>query len=195
MTTTDLIDGEHAGAAFEGDDIAAGTLSGVFEDCAFTACVLRETRLTDCRLVDCTFERCDLSAVRLDGCRIQGVRFVGCKLIGVDFSAAATVRLLRFEDCVLDEAAFCALELKELVLRRCRARGTDFLEAKVVEADFRGTDFEGARFHGTDLKGADFRETTNYAIDARANALRGARFDLPEAVSLLRSLDVRIDES
>ena len=91
-------------------------------------------------------------------------------------------------------SSFFGLNLRSATIERCSAKETDFGEADLQGAVCRRTDFSGARFHGTNLERADLREAVNYAIDPRANKVKGARFSLPEAVALLRGLDIVIDE-
>jgi hypothetical protein len=41
--------------------------------------------------------------------------------------------------------------------------------------------------------GADFREAFNYDIDFKFNKLAKAKFSIPEALSLLNSLDIILE--
>ena len=45
----------------------------------------------------------------------------------------------------------------------------------------------------TDLSRANLSKARNYQIDASQNVLKGARFSLPEAMSLLYSMDIILD--
>jgi hypothetical protein len=49
-------------------------------------------------------------------------------------------------------------------------------------------------FINTDLRQADLSEARNYQIAPGKNDLRGARFFLPEAMSLLYNLDIDLSE-
>ena len=42
----------------------------------------------------------------------------------------------------------------------------------------------------TVLEGADFSHARNYKIDVTKNRIKGAKFKLPDAIALLRSLDI-----
>jgi uncharacterized protein YjbI with pentapeptide repeats len=132
--------------------------------------------------------------------RFRDVRFESTKILGVDWTKADSMddphanTSLFFLDCVLDLSSFFGLNLRSATIERCSAKETDFGEADLQGAVCRRTDFSGARFHGTNLEHADLREALNYAIDPRANKVKGARFSLPEAVALLRGLDIVIDE-
>ena len=47
-----------------------------------------------------------------------------------------------------------------------------------------------SRFNHTNLTEADFSDATHYNISAVDNTLKKTRFSLPEAISLLYSLDI-----
>jgi uncharacterized protein YjbI with pentapeptide repeats len=69
----------------------------------------------------------------------------------------------------------------------------DFSGATLEGAAFVDSDLSGARFVRTRLSGADFRSARNYRIDPTANRLAGARFSLPEAISLLGAFDIVLE--
>ena len=62
----------------------------------------------------------------------------------------------------------------------------------LVEADFAGSDLERALFKGCDLEKANFIGAKNYSIDVTANTIKGARFSLPEAISLFAALGIEL---
>jgi len=72
----------------------------------------------------------------------------------------------------------------------CIAHEVDFREVDLSQADFSNTDLVGSLFINTNLTGADFTHTRNYTINASLNTLKGTKFSLPEAMSLLHSLDI-----
>jgi len=125
----------------------------------------------------------------------------GCRLVGVNWCDAdwekgslLTTRRTDFEDCLLDHTLFIGLDLKETGFRGCRARGADFEGADLTRANFNGADLEGARFVGCDLTEADFTSAQGYAINASHNTLHKTKFSLPEALSLLHSLDIILED-
>ncbi len=188
-TALDLYDEEFEGLELDEAELPSKTLT----DCVFRGCRLQAAVLDHWTLLDCTFEECDLSLVRLDGLRAQGVRFRHCKLRGVDWVAAASLRLLELEDCMLDDASFLELDLTGIVLRRCRLRNALFSGAVLQGADLRGSDLRGARFDGADLRKADLREAQSYAFDPRTTRAGGARLNLPEAAVLLAEMGLRVE--
>lgn len=76
---------------------------------------------------------------------------------------------------------------------KCEAIEVDFTEADLNHGDFQYTDFEKSIFFKTNLSCTNFQQAKNYLIDVRNNTLKKARFSLPEALSLLFSLDIVID--
>ena len=66
----------------------------------------------------------------------------------------------------------------------------DFREADLSETDFDGTDLSESLFLNTNLTEADFVGAMNYDISPEKNKLKGAKFSLPEAMSLLFNLDI-----
>ncbi len=170
-----------------------------FYDCTFTRCSFVEATLKRCRFVHCTFRDCDLSLVRLADCVIADTTFEACRLVGIDWTQVSwsAVRLgepLRFVNCDLHHSTFIGLNLRGLVLKDCRAVDVDFREADLTRATFAGTDLSESLFLHTDLTRADLSAACNYRISPAQNALTGAKFSLPEALSLLTSMDIELVE-
>jgi fluoroquinolone resistance protein len=49
-----------------------------------------------------------------------------------------------------------------------------------------------SRFLHTNLTEANFTDASNYAIDVQQNTVKHAKFALPEAVNLLRCMDIEL---
>lgn len=170
-----------------------------FYDCTFTDCSFVEATLKRCRFVHCTFRDCNLSLVRLADCVIADTTFEACRLVGIDWTQASwsAMRLgepLRFVDCDLNHSTFIGLALQGLVLKDCRAVDVDFREADLTGANFIGTDFNESLFLHTDLTRADLSAARNYRISPTQNTVTKAKFSLPEALSLLYSMDIELIE-
>ena len=169
-----------------------------FRECRFAHCSFSETVFRACVFDDCEFVECDLSLVKLPHSLFSTTRFEGSKIIGVNWTDArwATARLwqpVRFEKCIIDHSTFLGLDLKGATFLECTAKDVDFRESDLTKADLTGCDLSGALFGGTNLTGADLRGARNYRIDPGGNTLKGARFSLPEAMSLLAGLDIEIE--
>lgn len=170
-----------------------------FYNCTFLRCSFRETLFRNCTFQGCTFEDCDLSLVKVDGSSFTNVRFEGSQVIGVNWTLASWARFnitapISFSNCAINYSTFIGLKLRETRITECIAREVDFSDADLTGADCSDTDFSSSRFSHTDLTNANFEGARHYSIDVNTNILKKTRFSLPEAVSLLYSLDIVLVE-
>ncbi len=159
-----------------------------FVACTFDGCAFQEAELRSCILQSTNFANCDLSSAKLTDTRFSNVTFERSKLLAIDWTASKVSSLglsVNFDECTLNYSSFVGLKLKNTRLRECRAHEVDFSEADLAGADFSGTDLAGSTFNHTNLVNAQLETAFNYTIDLQTNRLKGARFSLPEAVSLL----------
>lgn len=171
-----------------------------FSETTFVQCGFSESTFEGCRFSDCVFDRCDLNLVQFPDCALAGVTFRDTGLMGVDWTRANWPRLgggvrINFVDCVISQSTFIGLNLRELQLVRCTATDVDFREADLSRASFANTDLAESIFQNTDLTGADFSRARNYRIDPAQNKISRAKFSLPEALSLLYSMDIEMVDS
>src|SRR5258706_4703988 len=110
------------------------------------------------------------------------------------WSKAALLDSIGFTGCDVSYSTFIGLELKKMLLTKCNAKNADFAEANLTGADLTHTDFVECRFLHTNLTEADFTFALNYAIDVTLNTVKKAKFSLPEAVNLLRCMNIVIVE-
>jgi fluoroquinolone resistance protein len=170
-----------------------------FYDCEFVHCNFAEAQLINCKFDACRFVDCNLSTVRIKGSAFREVTFKTCKLVGIDWASArwpsvSLTGLIEFDECMLNGSSFFGLYLQEVKLEACQAHDVDFTEADCEHASFIQTDFTNSTFHQTKLIKADFTDASNYQIDIATNKITGAKFSLPEAISLLRGLHIEIVE-
>lgn len=183
-------------AHFRQLELAGAAIDGIrFRDCRFTRCNFSEATLAHCRFSDCEFADCNLSLAKLAGSGFAGVGFTDCKLVGIDWTRAhwPSVQLpgaLAFTRCALNDSSFFGLDLRALAMVDCRAIDVDFSEARCEDADFSRSDLRDSLFRKTRLARANFSDARNYRIDVFDNDIRRAKFALPEAISLLDSLDI-----
>jgi len=155
--------------------------------------------LRDCKFINSKILHCDMSLINFDVCSFSGTLFVKSKAIGIDWTRCdwPDIKIrqpLVFQDCVLNHSTFIGLDLKELELIACQAMDVDFRETNLTKANFTNTDLSKSLFMNTVLKEADFRGARNYEIDAGQNDVEKAMFSLPEAMSLLYSLNIVLSE-
>jgi fluoroquinolone resistance protein len=165
----------------------------VFEECEFVDCNLINCRFEKCKFLTCTFSECIISALTPLDCRFNEVNFKGCKVIGVDWTKTQYLKDLNFAGCQVNYSNFKLLKISRIKLVDCEAKEVDYSETDLSQGDFRNTDFENSLFFKTNLSGADFRGAKNYYIDVKNNTIKKARFSLPEAIGLLKSLDISLD--
>jgi fluoroquinolone resistance protein len=170
-----------------------------FISCNFVKCSFTEAVFRTCKFRDCTFKACDLSLSDLKGCTLLNTRFDDSQLIGINWTDTnwgknKFLRPADFYHCVINHSTFTGLDLKKIHIHECIARDVDFTEANLTGADCVQTDFTGSRFLHTNLTEADFTGAVNYSIAASQNTLKKTKFSLPEAMSLLYSLDIILTE-
>lgn len=177
----------------------AELVSSEFYDCTFIHCSFVESVFRDCRFVNCVFQKCDLSLAQVPNSVFSVTRFEDSKVLGVnwtqaDWSATWLRDPIGFFKCAISHSTFIGLSLREIRIRDCVAVDVDFRESDLSQADFAGTDLSESLFSNTDLTEADLSRARNYHIDPGLNVLKQARFSLPEAMSLLYSLDIVLTE-
>jgi fluoroquinolone resistance protein len=173
--------------------------SSAFLDCRFHRCSMVEAVLRSCRFHRCTFTGCDLSLAEVAGSVFVSVQFEECKLAGINWTKASynqpsIGKPLSFKKSILNHSTFISLPMQGTKIIECMAHEVDFREADLSDSSFTGTDLHGSLFGNTTLHSADLRSARNYRIDPTENSLKDARFTLPEAMSLLYTLDIQLDD-
>ena len=170
-----------------------GQVSGCeFDGCRFEGCVLIDASFASCRFTECLFESCDLTAMKLKNSFFSDVTIQNSKAIGIKWEMCRAPLGVVFQESNLAASTFYSLDLRHLKVTGCEAKEMDFSEANLKQADFSGSNLEGTVFDGADLEGADFSSAVNYTIDPMKSNLKNARFSLPEAVSLLKGLPIKL---
>ncbi|MFH1524227.1 MAG: pentapeptide repeat-containing protein [Chloroflexota bacterium] len=191
---------EYYDQRFENIHLESGeTLHGEFTDCTFVKCAFGAVVLINCRFTNCTFQECDLSLAQLSGSAFPSTVFKKSKIIGVDWtqsnwSSVGLSNLGGFFECILNHSTFIGLDLKGIQMKNCIANEVDFRDADLSKVNFQGTDLARSLFGNTNLTEADLSQARNYAIDARNNIIKQAKFSLPEAMALLYSMDIVLKE-
>ncbi len=117
-------------------------------------------------------------------------------MIGVNWAVADWPRgkslfaCIGFFDYSVSYSTFIGLSVRGINIPRCVAREVDFSEANLTLANCTFTDFSKSRFLHTNLTEGDFSGATDYSINASLNVLKGTKFSLGEAMSLLSSWDI-----
>jgi len=190
---------EYENAVFEGLSLKEGSISSKqFYSCVFKGCDLTGTAFISCKFLDCKFMSCNLSLIKVTGSTFLDVEFRDSKLVGVNWTAAYWSRVklpasLQFVNCVISDSNFMGLSLRDGCVKKCLAKGADFRETDFTRANLSHTDFEDSLFGNTNLTGADLTQAKNYAMRISDNKVKGAKFSMPEAMSLLYYLGIKIE--
>lgn len=163
-----------------------------FSGCRFLNCVFERTVFQKCTFEDCEFESSDLSLASIAGSSFNSVLFRNCRLRGIHWHQAGFSFDAQFLDSKLDYSSFFGMKLNKIRFSGSSLKEVAFVDAVAREAKFDRCDLVGAAFNHTDLGRADFTGARNYTIDVTNNQVKGAMFDLPEAVSLLSFLGIKI---
>lgn len=82
--------------------------------------------------------------------------------------------------------------MKSISISECTARDVDFRDCDLSKSILTSNDFKNTLFGNSNLIKADFTNSTNYTINVLENKVQGAKFSLPEAVSLLHGVGIEI---
>jgi fluoroquinolone resistance protein len=188
------------GDEFDSEVFGGLELSGVdlrnrvFDNCTFVRSNFLKCDFTGSIFTDCSFKQCELSLCKFVSVGLRGVLFEHSKLVGIDFTKCTTQFLeIAFRKTMIDTCNFSVLPLSGVVFDQGVLRESVFVETNLRKAEFLDIDLAGTSFHNSDLEEADFSSARNYSINLLANKIRNARFSLPEAVSLLRAFEIKLD--
>lgn len=167
-----------------------------FENCTFTNCKMPKAKIKDCVFNSCNFRFCDLSFSDLTNTRLLSCTFEECDLVAINWSLLdwPIYFSLEFNKCVLNRSSFVGLNLKGIKILSSFCNEVDFSESDLQKAVLTKTEFLNSIFRNNNLEKANFKGDKYYSINPIANSLKGAQFDLPEAVSLLENMGIKISE-
>jgi uncharacterized protein YjbI with pentapeptide repeats len=192
------IEKEHYDTAFRDLDLSGQEVFGQqYEQCRFTRCNFAETRFKACNFIDCEFRACDLSLIKVGDCEFSNTLIEDSKAMGIDWTEMRrpAVRVycpVEFIRCNIRYSNFMGLDLREIQIAECQAGDVNFSEADLSESNLADSDFANTVFNNTNLVGADLTHAVNYYIDIYRNPIKGAKFSIPEAISLLGPLEIEI---
>jgi len=166
----------------------------IFEKCKFISCTFLDCDLSGAEFSDCSFENCSVGPVKVLDASFRNVIFKNSKLVGVDFSKCSSGFFeLHFFKSLLDTCNFSMTKMTVSTLSEIIIRDCTFFETDLQKVDFQNCDLAGSSFHLARLEKADFRSAKNYSINPATNKIKGARFSLPEAISLLSGFDIELE--
>jgi len=163
-----------------------------FDDCTFKNCTFHKSIIKYCKFVECHFENCDLSLMDAKYCIFNDVEFNLCKCVGVNWSLCETSFDVNFIGSNLSMSSFHKLDLRHSKIISCNASEVDFEETNLQNVDFNDTNLASAVFNNTNLKDTNLIHAQNYSINPKINYIKQTKVSLPEAVSFLNFLDLKI---
>lgn len=178
----------------------AEIIANNFEQCIFTSCNFSQTIFQACKFYDCEFKNCDISLIKVTDSTFSNNLIEDSKAMGINWAdiLVPTVKIynpVEFVKSNINYSVFQGLDLREIQMVDCQARDVNFEDADLSLADLRHSDFANSVFRRTNLSKSNFTNAFNYSIDIYNNNLKEAIFSLPEAVSLLMSLDINLVDS
>lgn len=175
-------------------------IANKYEQCVFAGCNFAKAIFQSCKFYDCEFRNCDISLIKVTDSTFSNNLIEGSKAIGINWAdiMVPSVKIynpVEFVNSNINYSVFQGLDLREIQIFGCQAREVNFEDVNLSMADLRLSDFANSVFRRTNLSKANFTDAFNYSIDIHNNNLKGAIFSLPEAVSLLKSLDINLADS
>lgn len=164
-----------------------------FIECHFSGIDFSVHNFSHFKFLDCGFSNCNFNNVSMKSAQMRSPAFNHSKLMGINWAESESLVSPSFNDCVLDYSVFQAMSLKGAKFTNSKLVEVDFHEAILEKADFGGSSLGGTNFSGADLRQSDFRGATQYTINVNETKVAKAKFSMPEAMSLLASLNVVID--
>jgi uncharacterized protein YjbI with pentapeptide repeats len=160
--------------------------NSIFDNVSLASSKIGKLRLRDVRLVNC-----DLSNAILHGFDATRIEFINCRMTG-----------MRAIECHWEDTLVENCDLRYVQLSESHIRSSEFKSCNLSEADLQGVNFEGAIFSNAILRQADLSRAKLQGIDLRGaeiegfivrpEDLRGAIFNVGQAIDLTRLLGIVI---
>lgn len=116
-------------------------------DILFMETTLCGVQLSGALLTGASFLHCDVTGVNFRGAVLDGAVFLGAKGKGADFTGASLHNLRCVEHCDLEGADFSDARLTEANLRGSNLEGSHFLRSRLDKADLSESMLRGAWFY------------------------------------------------
>ena len=163
-----------------------------FDNCTFIKCDFTKSIMDNCKFTECTFLNCDLSLCILKSCTFNDVIFEDSKLLGISWSNCVEPFDVKFDSCNISQNSFHLLDLRRMKFINSLISDTGFEECNLELALFDNCNLEQTVFISNNMKKANFETSRNYLIDPKHNDITKAQFSLPEALSFLSLLPIKL---
>ena len=165
-----------------------------FYDCVFKGCDFTGSDFTDSLFSECKILSSNLSLVLMATTKMQNAYFHDCKISGVNFTHINTLILqIDFKNSLITDCIFSSLPLKDKDFINCQIKNSDFYQTNLTGSNFSGSNLKDSIFENTNLSKTNFKEAQNYSINPLINKIKDAQFSMPDAITLLKPLGIKID--
>lgn len=164
-----------------------------FIDCVFEGINLSDMAIKGSKFIDCTFQQCNCSNSSFTNSSFRNSNFIDSKLVGINWSSTQTLVELKFENSLMDYSVFQDMKLSSAIFKNCSLKEVDFSQSDLSKASFSGSNLRHSSFTGADLSQANLTHAAEYSIDPNFTQIKKAKFSMPEAITLLKALDVIIE--
>lgn len=175
------------------NELPSQTRDVEFTDVVFENIDFNETPFHQCLFIDCKFINCNLSNTKFPNCTFRDTSFKGCRASGINWAESSNLVSISFDDCQINYSVFLGKNLDKMKAVNSQVKGCDFSECSLVSADFSKSDLSETNFNNANCEKASFSDSKQYYIDPSVTKLKDAVFSYPEALSLLNSFKIKID--
>lgn len=163
-----------------------------FYSCKFVGLNLTNIKIKNSIFNECEFIHCNFSNTQMDEISIRSTLFVSCKFMGVDFSVLNSFYDSNFEDCQIKLSSFYQMKLNGIIFKNTDLIQTDLNNTELKKAKFLNSNLNETSFNMANIDQADFSTAKNYLIDPSHTSLKNAVFSLPEAISFLKIIGIKL---
>ncbi len=164
-----------------------------FCNCEFHNLDLQNLNFKNCKFFECQFHQCNLSNLKVHYSTFRDILFSQTKAVGINWTSAKSISDLKFEESILDYSVFLGLDLKGGVFSKSSLKKVDFSGCNLKGSDYKGSDLQETSFNNSNLEMSDFRDAKNYLIDLSCTKLAKAKFSFPDALGLLKVLNIHVE--
>lgn len=133
-----------------------------------------------------------MSLLQLKHCKFTDITMKNCKAVGLNWSLSSKPFSINIYSSDISNSTFFNLDLRHSKIISCKAHDIDFAEANLTKANLDDTDLLNARFINTNLRLTNLTKAKNYSIDPSSNKLNSTKVALPEALSFLNYLNIKV---
>ncbi len=168
-----------------------------FSDCTFIDCTCENCKLDHSVLSECQFIRCTITDLKTTMSRAKFTGLQGCTLNNIDWMSlqgdgSFADPIEKLQGCRLKYNTFTEMNFTKFNFAGNEIQRSMFAKCNLVSADFEKCDLLDTEFYQCDMRKANFKEAGGYKVDIFGCKLQDAKFSLPEAVSLLGDLRIKL---